>query len=283
MHNIGVFDSGVGGLTVVREILEQYPGQQVTYFGDTLHVPYGSRAVDELIGFSECISNFLLNQGAQLIIVACNTSASVSMGHLRSSFSVPIVGVVHPGARTAAKLTRNKKIGVIATEGTIKSHSHAKYLQILDPEIQVFGEACPLFVPLVEAGLADSPKAKDVAATYLKPLKEQGIDTLILGCTHYPYLSSVIQEIMGPEVTLVDPARETVREAGEILRIIPPLEEVVPALSKSIGTPEHSFFVSGDPELFQNVGSPFLSGRITEVTKAELDWRQENPWTTNQR
>ncbi len=273
-HNIGIFDSGVGGLTVVREVLEQLPGQQVIYFGDTLHVPYGSRPVDQLISFAESITNFLLNQGAQMIIIACNTSASVSMGHLRSRFPVPIIGVVHPGARSAAKLTRNKKVGVIATEATIKSGSHAKYMGLLDPNIQVFGQACPLFVPLVEAGLADSPKAKDVAATYLKPLQKQGIDTLILGCTHYPFLSPVIQEILGPGVELIDPARETVREAGEILEELHPLEPVLPAFGGSGVNLDNYYYVSGDPELFQAVGSPFLSGRMNEVAKAELDWNE---------
>lgn len=276
-HLIGVFDSGVGGLTVVNEIWRQLPEDEVIYFGDTKHVPYGSRPVNELVGFASGITEFLLQQGAQVIVVACNTSASVSLANLQNVYrGIPIIGVVEPGARAALHTSRNGRIGVIATEATVKSGSYRKYIQELDNRTEVFMQACPLFVPLVEAGVANTEQAKEIAKTYLKPLKDKQVDTLILGCTHYPYLSSLIQEIMGPWVSIVDPAQETVRDLGTLLQALPPPERSVPAFAGSKPAVQNRFYVSGAPDLFAKVGNNFLGGLIDEVfqvdpTPAEVD------------
>ncbi|MDA8443365.1 MAG: glutamate racemase [Peptococcaceae bacterium] len=269
-HLIGVFDSGVGGLSVVREILRQLPQEQVIYFGDTEHVPYGCRSVIELISFADAIADYLLMQGAEIIVVACNTSASVSLQYLRAKLAVPVVGVVEPGAFGAAAATRNRRVGLIATEATVKSGSYARSLTELDPGVKLFAKACPLFVPLVEAGLAATKQAKAIARTYLKSLQAEEIDTLILGCTHYPFLAPVLQEILGPGVQLVDPAQATVAQTAAILAGLPRSEETVPAFGGGQNVVEHSYFVSGDPELFHKVGSAFLANQLPKPRQVIL-------------
>ena len=206
---IGVFDSGVGGLTVAREIMRNLPMEKIIYFGDTARVPYGSKSRDTVIRYSRQIVRFLREQQVKAIVVACNTASALALSTLEEESEIPIIGVVKPGARVAIQATRKKRVGVIATEATINSHLYRELIHQMDPEITVVGRPCPLFVPLVEEGWLHDSVTETVARRYLKDLKEQDIDTLILGCTHYPLLRGLIGEIMGEQVTLVNPAYET--------------------------------------------------------------------------
>lgn len=215
---IGVFDSGVGGLTVAREIMRQIPNEDIVYFGDTARVPYGSKSKETIIRFSRQIIRFLRTKDVKAIVVACNTASAQALEEIRPELDIPIVGVVKPGARVAAEATRNGKIGVIATESTIESQLYNRVIHMHNPTAQVLGKACPLFVPLVEEGWLKDPVTKEVANRYLEPLIASGIDTLIMGCTHFPLLRSLFREIMGDEVTLVNPAYETARELERILK-----------------------------------------------------------------
>lgn len=214
---IGVFDSGVGGLTVAREIMRQIPHEDIVYFGDTARVPYGSKSKDTIIRFSRQIIRFLKTKDVKAIVVACNTASAQALEEIRPELDIPIVGVVKPGARVAAEVTKNGKIGVIATESTIESRLYNKVIHMHNPTAQVLGKACPLFVPLVEEGWLKDPVTVQVANRYLEPLIASGIDTMIMGCTHFPLLRSLFREILGEEVTLVNPAYETARELARIL------------------------------------------------------------------
>ncbi|MFV0528370.1 MAG: glutamate racemase [Lachnospiraceae bacterium] len=215
---IGVFDSGVGGLTVAREIMRNLPSEKIIYFGDTARVPYGSKSKETILRFSRQIIRFLQEEQVKAIVVACNTASAYALEEIQSEIAVPILGVIEPGARTAVAATRNKRVGVIGTQATIGTGIYTKYLQSLDSQIEVVGRACPLFVPLVEEGWLKDPVTKEVALRYLEDLKRDEIDTLILGCTHYPLLRSVVGEVMGDQVTLVNPAYETAMELKELLR-----------------------------------------------------------------
>lgn len=255
---VGVFDSGVGGLTVALEISRQLPAETIVYYGDTAHVPYGSRTVEELIFFADTITRFLVEQGAKAIVDACNTTSAVALPYLKQKYDVPIIGVIEPGVKEALKATRNGRIGVIATEATIASRAHEKAVQAHAADVQVFGRACPKLVPLVEAGKVSGPEVEGAVREYVEPLVNAGIDTLILGCTHYPFLAPVIQEVTGPGVILVDPAAATVRELKEVLAS-------AGGLRGAHGSKAHSFYVSGDPQTFymvgmQLVGWPELKG-----------------------
>lgn len=214
---IGVFDSGVGGLTVAREIMRQIPHEDIIYFGDTARVPYGSKSKGTIIRFSRQIIRFLRTKNVKAIVVACNTASAQALEEIRPELDIPIVGVVKPGARVAAEVTKNGKIGVIATESTIESKLYNRVIHMHNPSAQVLGKACPLFVPLVEEGWLKDPVTREVANRYLEPLIASGIDTLIMGCTHFPLLRSMFREILGEEVTLVNPAYETAQELKRIL------------------------------------------------------------------
>lgn len=194
---IGVFDSGVGGLTVAREIMRNLPSEKIVYFGDTARVPYGGKSRENIIRYSRQIIHFLMEQQVKAIVIACNTASAFALEAVRDEFDVPILGVIEPGARVAAAETKNKRVGVIGTVGTVDSGIHASYLKKLDPEITVIGKACPLFVPLVEEGWLHDPVTAEVTARYLQEFKDKDVDTLILGCTHYPLIRSVIREFMG--------------------------------------------------------------------------------------
>ena len=259
---IGVFDSGVGGLSVAREIFRQLPQENIIYFGDTAHVPYGPREVEELILFGDQISEFLIEQGVKIIVVACNTSSSVSLEHLLDKYSTPFIGVIEPSITSALEATRNGKIGVIATQATINSGAHEKLLLEKKPDLQVFPQACPKFVPLVEKGETEGEEALEAAIEYLTPLKEADIDTLILGCTHYPFLENVITQVLGPQVTIVDPALETVRLTKKFLEDNQGLQ--------SEKTSPDQYFVSGDPESFLNTAKKFMGNTLQEVKKVTL-------------
>ena len=200
---IGVFDSGVGGLTVAREIMRNLPSEKIVYFGDTARVPYGSKSKETIIRYSRQIIRFLQQQQVKAIVVACNTASAFALDAVRDEFDIPIIGVIEPGAKVAAAQTRNKRVGIIGTVGTVGSGIHAEYLKHLDPEITVFGKACPLFVPLVEEGWLHDPVTDEVAARYLKELQDKQVDTLILGCTHYPLLMDKIRQFTPDHIRIV--------------------------------------------------------------------------------
>lgn len=255
---VGVFDSGVGGLTIAREILRQLPAETIVYYGDTAHVPYGSKTVDQLNIYAQAIVEFLIEQGVKAIVDACNTTSAVALPNLKRKYKLPIVGVIEPGVREALAATRRGRIGVIATEATVASGVHERLIRKLDPRVEVYLQACPRLVPLVEAGIIEGEEARDAVREYVVPLVKRGIDTLILGCTHYPFLVPLIREITGPEVVLIDPAASTVRELAAILK-----EQG--GLRNFHGSRNHVFYVSGPVEVFREtalklVGWPELCG-----------------------
>lgn len=214
---IGVFDSGVGGLTVVREIMRQLPSENIVYFGDTARVPYGSKSKQTVLKFSRQIVRFLMTQNVKAIVFACNTASALALEDMRDEMELPVVGVVRPGAKMAVEMSKTKSVGIIATEGTIKSGIYTDYIRQLDKEVTVVSKACPLFVPLVEEGLIEDRIVDDMVDRYLSELKEYRVDSLVLGCTHYPLLSNPIKRYMGEKVTLINPAYETAKELKNIL------------------------------------------------------------------
>ena len=260
MKSIGVFDSGVGGLTVVKELIRQLPCENIVYFGDTARVPYGIKSKETVIRFSIENILFLLKQDVKLICVACNTVSSLALPAIKKHFRVPIVGVISPGAREAVYATHNKRIGVIGTKGTIKSRTYEFEIRQLDPSIKVVAMACPLFVPFVEEGWLKGKVVLDVAKTYLKPLKNAGVDTVILGCTHYPILKPVIKEVMGPKVTLIDSAKQVAMEVKKILA-------TEGLLNQNRKKAKRKFYVSDNPEWFSGLASRFLGRPVNNAQK----------------
>jgi len=250
---IGVFDSGVGGLTVAREIMKNLPMERVVYFGDTARVPYGSKSKETILRYSRQIIRFLQTQQVKAIVVACNTASALALDEIEKELEMPIVGVVKPGARVAATSTTNKKIGVIATESTIQSGLYKDYICAIDPDINVIGKACPLFVPLVEEGWREDPVTDEVARRYLNDLKEKDIDSLILGCTHYPLLSTTIGRVMGEKVRLVNPAYETACELERLLK-----ERDLENRSKKEKEFPYRFFVSDAAKKFTQFANSIL-------------------------
>ncbi len=248
---IGVFDSGVGGLTVAKEIMAQLPGEKIIYFGDTARVPYGSKSRETVTKYTEQIIRFLLTHKVKALVIACNTMSALAFDRVEKNISVPIIGVLRPGARAASTVTRNKRIGVIATESTINSKLYNQYIGNIDPDIEVIGKACPLFCPLVEEGMTDDPVTEEIARRYLSELIRQDIDTLILGCTHYPLLRGIIASIVGEGVTLVNPAYETTRELKELLR----KNDII---NDAEGVPEHEFYVSDSVHKFARFAASLL-------------------------
>ncbi|MSM40509.1 MAG: glutamate racemase [Geobacter sp.] len=261
---IGVFDSGVGGLTVLKEIVKALPQEDTVYLGDTARVPYGTKSPETVVRYAHQIAEFLVSRDIKLLVVACNTASAVALDSLKESFSIPIVGVIEPGARRAVSVTGTGKVAVIGTEGTVKSSAYTKAIKRLAPEVQVVTRACPLFVPLAEEGWVDNEVARLTARTYLQGLTDEGIDTLVLGCTHYPLLKAVIAEVMGPSVTLVDSAEETARTVAEILGENSLLR---PAAEQG----NHHYFVTDIPAGFIRVGNRFLGGRLGDVYQVSLD------------
>lgn len=260
---IGLFDSGLGGLTVAEEVFRQMPGEEVIYFGDTAHVPYGGRSEEELIGFAYAIIGFLIAQGAKYIIFACNTSSSISLGIMRRRYQVPMMGLVEPGAVAAARVTKNKRIGVIATEATVRSGAYQQAIRAVCPGVRVYAQAAPLLVPLVEAGKVATPEAEAALRSYLAPLQAAGIDTLLLGCTHYPFFIPLIKKILGPGVALVDPAAATVSAAKQDM-------ERRGMLHNSLPDPSHRFFVSGDAAQFTVLARNFTNRKLPPVRQVCL-------------
>lgn len=261
---IGIFDSGVGGLTVLKEIISALPQEDTIYLGDTARVPYGTKSPATVTRYSEEIASFLVKRDIKLLVVACNTASAVSLEALKKRFSIPIVGVIEPGARRAASVTRNGRVGVIGTEGTIRSSAYAKAIKRINPEIEVITRACPLFVPLAEEGWIDNEVASLTARAYLAGLREERVDTLVLGCTHYPLLKGIIAEVMGDGVRLVDSAEETARTVAEILGregLLRPASE----------TGNHHYFVTDVPAGFIKVGNRFLGGKLGDVHQVSLE------------
>ncbi len=260
---VGVFDSGIGGLTVLKEILKALPYEKTVYLGDTARVPYGIRSPETVLRYSFENTRFLISKNIKLLVIACNTSSAISLDAIREIVNIPVVGVIEPGAKAAVKATKNKMVGVIGTEATIKSNSYTKAVKNLDKEILVSGLACPLFVPLVEEGWTDGTIASLVAEKYLSSFKNSNIDTIVLGCTHYPLLKRVISDVMGPEVILIDSAIETAAEIKHILKTSG-LER------EKQEKPSREFFVTDSVEKFLNIGEKFLGEKIENIEKIQL-------------
>lgn len=255
---IGIFDSGIGGLTVARAIYERLPHESTVYFGDTARVPYGPKSPETVRRYSLEILRWLEGQGVKAVVVACNTSTAHALETLQTAATVPVIGVIEPGARAAARAVREGAIGVIGTAGTIGSNAYARAIYRERPDARVEQRACPLFVPLVEEGWFEHPAAQLIAAEYLAPLRDSGVEALVLGCTHYPLLKPLLQRIMGPGVCLIDSAQETAAALETALRVNQ-LEG--PAGAESY----HRFVVSDDEPRFRQVGSRFIGERLSKA------------------
>jgi glutamate racemase len=258
---IGVFDSGVGGLTVLHEIVKALPHEEAIYLGDTGRYPYGTKSAETITRFSLENVEFLVGRGIKLLVVACNSASAVALDAIRARFPIPVIGVIEPGARAAVAGTRNGRVGVIGTEATIGSGAYSTALRALQPSIEIFVRPCPLFVPLAEEGWTDGSIARQVAETYLASLARSGIDTLILGCTHYPLLKPLIEEVMGPDVTIVDSGEETARDVAEALR--------THELARADGQGGATFFATDVPERFVRMGQRFFGAAVESVVRIE--------------
>ena len=269
---IGIFDSGIGGLTVLREVQRELSSESFVYFGDTARVPYGGKSKETITRFSIENTQFLQTLDIKLLVVACHTASSLALPSLQERFpGLPMIGMIEPGTKKALAVTGNKRIGVIGTKATITSGAYEASLKRLDPAVKVFSTACPLFVPLVEEGWTDGEVTEKAARIYLEPLKEFGIDTLILGCTHYPMLVDLIGRVMGDRVKLVNPAHETAEEARKMLSGLNLAAD---------GRPQGDgarFFVSDEPEHFRQMGERFFGRAIGSVVKVSLDTSVNTP------
>ncbi len=259
-RGIGIFDSGVGGLTVLKEIRKLLPGEDLFYLGDTARVPYGNRSRDTIIKYSVQNTGFLIEQGIKLLVVACNTSSSVALQTLRHRFTdLPIIGVIEPGSEQAVRNTASRRIGVIGTRATVTSESYRTAINRFDKDIKVFQQACPLFVPFVEEGMHTSALARGMAEHYLAPLKRHGIDTVILGCTHYPALSPVIKKVMGSKVRLINSGQAVAAKAYEYLFSHDLLKNTGDTSHRPPAPGDMRFFVTDDPLQFKRIGRLLLS------------------------
>ena len=263
---IGVFDSGVGGLTVAREIIRQMPNEHIVYFGDTARLPYGSKSQDTIIRYSRQIIRFLMTKEVKAIVIACNTASAYALDTVAGEFSLPIIGVINAGAYSAVHATRNGKIGVIGTEGTIGSGIYTEVMKRMRPDIEVTGKSCPLFVPLVEEGLLHDSVTDEIASRYLSALKSRFIDTLVLGCTHYPLLRSTLGRLMGSDVTLVNPAYETAIELKALLE-----ERQLTCISGQGGQEKYQFFVSDLSEKFTAFATSIIPMEAKGTRKINIE------------
>lgn len=260
---IGIFDSGLGGLTVLSAVRARLPQEDIIYFGDTARVPYGSKSREAVTGYARQIAAFLLSRGVKMIVIACNTASAYALDTLRKNLSIPVIGVIEPGAERAVIMSRTGRIGVIGTEGTIRSSSYTAAIRRRTPRAVVFGQACPLFVPLVEEGWTGHPVTRLVAQEYLAPLARRRIDTLVLGCTHYPLIKPVIQKIVGPKVQLVDSAEATAERVAAIVEKCGGARR-----GKRAGT--CAYFSSDAPLKFRELGARFLGRTMPPVRKIVL-------------
>lgn len=264
---VGVFDSGVGGLTVAREIMRNLPNERIVYFGDTARVPYGSKSKETVTRYSEQIIRFLKTQEVKAIVIACNTASAFALETVEKEFDIPIIGVIKAGAKVAAQTTVNGNVGVIATEGTINSCVYDQTIRMERPDVTVYGKACPLFVPLVEEGWLKDPVTEEVARRYLAELQEKDIDTLILGCTHYPLLRSLIGKVAGDHVHLVNPAYETAKELERLLA----KEQLLNPGRKAPGNEPYRFYVSDAAEKFKNFATNILPYDVETIQKIHIE------------
>lgn len=261
---IGIFDSGVGGLTVMREVMEQLPYENIIYLGDTARIPYGSKSEQTIKKYSYQCSSFLKSKDVKAIVIACNTASSIALEHVQKSFDIPILGVIDPGARSAAQATENGRIGVIGTIATINSNAYqAKIMEYLH-DAEVIGIPCPLFVPIVEEGWEYSNVAELTAEKYLDELIEHEVDTLVLGCTHYPILRHTIKKVVGPSVKLVNPAFETARDLKKLLTS-------KNILNESYSMAKYEYYASDAPERLRRIGGNFLKKEIDNLYEIAID------------
>jgi glutamate racemase len=261
---IGVFDSGLGGLTVFKALARRMPEESLVYFGDTAHVPYGSKSPEAIARFSTAVARFLASRGIKLLVVACNTSSAWALPAIRRAVKVPVIGVIEPGARAALAATRDGRIGVIGTEATVKSGAYPRAIKALSPRARVASQPCPLFVPLVEEGWWTGDIVAAVARKYVAPLRAARVDALILGCTHYPYLKKTIAAAIGPRVRLIDSAEETAQETARVLA------------ARGLRAPKGGrgrrvFYASDAPERFARLGRRMLGGAVSRVTLHPFD------------
>lgn len=263
---VGVFDSGVGGLTVVREIIRQLPSENIVYFGDTARVPYGSKSKNTIIRFSEQIIRFLKTKQVKTIVIACNTASALALDTVREEFDVPIMGVVIPGARAAVEATIHQKVGVVGTDATVRSRMYTKVIREMNPQIQVLEKACPLFVPLVEEGFKEHVVTREIIEYYLESMRATDIDAMILGCTHYPLLRSKIRAYMGEKIQIVNPAYETAMDLKQLLRELD-LENDSPERSGS----QYQFYVSDAAEKFRQFANTVMPFDVPETNVVNIE------------
>ena len=258
---IGVFDSGIGGLTVLRALVEDLPNEDFIYLGDTARLPYGTKTDEVIIRYSRENTEFLLAKGIKMLVVACNTSSAVALEAIARDTTIPVIGVIEPGARAVVKASRTGKIGVIATEATVASGAYTRTIQSLRPRAEIYTRACPLLVPLVEEGWTDNDVAERTVWYYLESLKQSGIDALLLGCTHYPLLVAMFERVLGPEVKIVDSATATAAAVRERLRAL--------KLARRATQGTRSFFVTESPERFVRVGRRFFGPQVESAVRIE--------------
>ncbi len=261
---IGIFDSGVGGLTVMREVMEQLPYENLIYFGDTARIPYGSRSVQTIKKYAYQCASFLKSKDVKTIVIACNTASSIALEHLQKNFDLPVIGVIEPGAKSAAAATKNSRIGVIGTMAAINSGAYQAKIMEYRHNSEVIGIPCPLFVPIIEEGWEYSTVAELTAEKYLAELVEHDVDTLVLGCTHYPILRYTIKKVIGPGVKLVNPAFETARNLKKVLA-----DQNL--LNENFNLPQYEYYVSDAPERFRRIGGNFLKKEINNLSEIAID------------
>lgn len=260
---IGVIDSGVGGLTVAKEIMRQLPNEKIIYLGDTARCPYGPRPTKEVKKFTWELTSFLLKKEIKMLVIACNTATAAVLDEIQKELTIPVLGVINPGSRAAIKSTRNYRVGVIGTVGTVKSGAYEKALKSLNSRLYVQSHACPKFVPLVESGEYSGAIAEKIVNEALIPLLNQNLDTLILGCTHYPLLEPLIKKVMGESVGVISSGDETAREISAIL-------QYNGLLSFNENEPEHEFFTTGSTAIFSKIASQWLESPIDHVNQIKL-------------
>lgn len=278
---IGVFDSGLGGLTSVREIFRTLPAEPVIYFGDTARLPYGNKSPETVTRFALEIAGFLVRQNVKCLLVACNTASSHALETLRTQVAVPVVGVIEPAVRAAVAVSPHGRIGLIGTSGTVASGAYPALIARLAPGASVLSRACPLLVPLIEEGWLDHRVTREVAAEYLAELRRADLESLILGCTHYPLVAPLIQELIGPSVTLIDSGAEAARAVAALL---------AERGQRSAGPAQHHFFLSDEPRGFQRIAQAFLGRElppelvlrdgVTMVDQTDLQWWERPPGRT---
>ena len=262
--SIGVFDSGIGGLTVVKRLIESLPNENIIYFGDTARVPYGSKSNSTVIEYSIQDTNFLISKDVKAVVVACNTASSVAIPELKKQFDIPIIGMIQPGAAMAIKNSINKRIGIIGTRSTISNKAYSQEINAIDPSVDVYEKACPLFVPLAEEGWIKHKATIKIAEEYLQELKHLDIDTLVLGCTHYPILYEIIHKVMGDNVTLID--------SGVAAALAVKDEIKKTELENNSGdNVVDEFYVSDIPTTFKEIAELFLGRPIVDVNKVNLE------------